>query len=63
MLVKDMRNAIKNAPKYGHSMKWHDKVDRMKDNQVAAVYYRMKTAGDLNPIQIHIVKNSPTSIN
>lgn len=60
MLVKDMRTALKNAPKYGHSMKWHDRVDRMKDNQIAAIYYRMKSAGELEPIQIQIVKNSPT---
>ena len=63
MLVKDMRIALKNAPKYGHSMKWHDKVDRMKDEQVMAVYFRMKRDGDLEPIQIRIVKNHPTSIN
>lgn len=63
MLVKDMRTALKNAPKYGHSMKWHDKVDKMKDNQVIAVYCRMKEAGDLEPIRIQIRKNSQTSKN
>lgn len=39
----EMREAIK-AP-YGP--KWHAKVDKMKYNQVFAIYTRMKKAGEI----------------
>jgi hypothetical protein len=37
MQTYEMRNYIKSA--YNYSSKWCNKVDRMPDNQVVAVYY------------------------
>ena len=51
MSVSNMREALKRAPKYNHtpssSATWSAKVDRMHDNQVIAVYYRMLRGGEL----------------
>lgn len=51
MSVAIMRDALKRAPKYNHttqaSMTWSAKVDRMRDNQIIAVYYRMLRGGEL----------------
>jgi hypothetical protein len=47
MSVNAMRNALKNQTKYRYSEKWCAKVDRMRDEQVIAVYMRMKAAGEI----------------
>lgn len=51
MPVAAMRAAIKNAPKYNYTPKaratWEAKVDRMRDDQVIAVYHRMMRGGEL----------------
>ena len=51
MYIVDMREALKKAPKYNHTplarATWEAKVDRMHDNQVMAVYYRMLRGGEL----------------
>ena len=51
MSVAAMRDALKKAPKYNHTPSaratWTTKVDRMHDNQVIAVYYRMLRGGEL----------------
>ena len=38
------RNKVANVPKY-RSPKWQDKVQRMPDNQVIALYYKFKKDG------------------
>ena len=38
-----MRNWLKTGTKYSNSSKWKSKVDRMSDNQVIAVYYRLRS--------------------
>ena len=51
MSVSKMREALKSAPKYNHTSAaretWSAKVDKMHDNQVMAVYFRMKRGGEL----------------
>lgn len=51
MSIAQMRLAIKEAPKYNYTRRaqltWSDKVDRMSDKQVVAVYYRMLRGGEL----------------
>ncbi len=51
MGILDMRAALKKAPKYNYSPNasatWAQKVDRMHDKQVIAVYYRMLRGGEL----------------
>lgn len=47
MLVCEMREALKRAPKYHGARTWVDKVCAMPDRQVIAVYYRMLRAGEL----------------
>lgn len=51
MPVTNMREALKRAPKYNHTpaarATWIAKVDRMHDNQIIAVYYRMLRGGEL----------------
>lgn len=51
MPIAAMRAALKRAPKYNYtpsaSATWSAKVDRMHDNQVIAVYYRMLKGGEL----------------
>mgnify|MGYP003323410062 CR=1 FL=1 len=50
--IHDMRVLLKRAPKYNYtpaaSATWAAKVDRMHDNQVMAVYFRMLRGGELN---------------
>lgn len=41
MSVNQMRNYLKSYPKYKKSQKWSDKVDKMSDSQVIAVYYSL----------------------
>lgn len=51
MSVANMREALKRAPKYNYtyaaSVTWSAKVDRMSDNQVMAIYFRMSKGGEL----------------
>ena len=47
MNIEDMRWALKNCTKYRNSYKWQNKVDKMSDNQVIAVYFRFKNSGNL----------------
>lgn len=51
MSVQSMRDALKRAPKYNHTSlahtTWSAKVDKMSDNQVIAIYYRMLRGGEL----------------
>ena len=43
MSICEMRNWLKNCTKYSNSSKWKCKVDRMSDNQVIAVYHRLRS--------------------
>lgn len=45
MTCENMRGHIK--ARYGHNPVWCKKVDKMADEQVCAVYYRLVRAGDL----------------
>lgn len=49
MSTIDMREALKNVPKYTQTpiarSTWGAKVDRMSDNQVIAVYFRFARDG------------------
>lgn len=51
MSISAMRIQLKEAPKYNNTPQaratWSAKVDRMHDNQVMAVYYRMLRGGEL----------------
>lgn len=47
MEIANMRSHIKNA--YDNSPSWVDRVDRMPDNQVTAIYYNLLSKGKLNP--------------
>lgn len=40
MEVWQMRNYILQHPKYAESQTWKDKVMKMKDSQVIAIYYK-----------------------
>lgn len=45
MTYENMRGHIK--ARYGHDPCWCKKVDKMADEQVCAIYYRLVRAGDL----------------
>lgn len=51
MSISTMREVLKKAPKYNHTPKasttWGQKVDRMSDAQVIAIYNRMSRGGEL----------------
>ena len=51
MQVYEMRRVLKRAPRYTSTPQaastWCNKVDRMSDNQVIAVFFRMKRGGEL----------------
>ena len=47
MSVEQMREAFKDARRYKGAQKWKDKVDRMSDKQVTAIYFRMLKGGEL----------------
>lgn len=47
MTVDSMRAALKKRTKYKNSWKWINRVNAMHDDQVIAVYFRMKRAGEL----------------
>lgn len=50
--VQEMRKAIKNAPKYKHSGRWHERVDHMPEKQVMAIYFRMLKDGELQDVRV-----------
>ena len=45
LTVDEMREAIRQAPKYKGSPGWQLKVKNMSDKQVIAIYIRFKGAG------------------
>lgn len=51
MTIYDMKYCIKKAPKYTSSTQarntWHSKVDKMTDQQIIAVYFRLKRAKEI----------------
>jgi len=47
MSIEQMREALKNAKKYQQAAKWIHRVDGMSDNQVIAVYYKMRDLNEL----------------
>lgn len=47
MSTDQMRWLLKNKTKYKNSYKWINRVNAMPDNQVIAVYYRMRGAGQI----------------
>lgn len=47
MDIPNMRAAIKKA--YDNAPSWIDKVNRMADSQVCAIYYNLSRTGKLNP--------------
>lgn len=48
MSIDEMREALINHPKYKYGYSWKQKVTRMSDKQVFAIYRRMESAGDFN---------------
>ncbi len=46
MEVWQMRNYILQHQKYAESQTWKDKVMKMKDNQVIAIYYKFLKEGE-----------------
>lgn len=47
MSIASMRSILKTKTKYKNSYKWINKVNKMPDNQIIAVYYRMLRAGEI----------------
>lgn len=47
MTVEQMRVYILQSPKYAESQSWRDKVMKMKDNQVIAIYYKFLKEGEI----------------
>lgn len=47
MSVNSMRAILKTRTKYKNSYRWINRVNKMPDNQVIAVYYRMLRAGEI----------------
>lgn len=43
--VDDMREAIRNHPRYRVSPKWQARVDAMPDKQVMALYFKFVREG------------------
>lgn len=48
MSIDEMREALINHPKYRDGRNWKQKVMKMPDNQVFAIYKRMEGAGDFD---------------
>lgn len=46
--IQEMRKQLQNNTKYKYSEKWYNRVEHMPDNQVIAVYMRMKSAGQIS---------------
>ena len=47
MSVNSMRAILKTQTKYKNSYRWINRVNKMSDNQVIAVYYRMLRAREI----------------
>lgn len=47
MSVNLMRDILKTRTKYKNSYRWINRVNKMSDKQVIAVYYRMLEAGEI----------------
>lgn len=47
MTVEQMRVYISECSKYNKSQSWRDKVMKMKDNQVIAIYYKFLKEGEI----------------
>lgn len=45
--IPEMRKQLQNNTKYKYSERWYDKVARMSDKQVVAVYMRMQSSGEI----------------
>ncbi len=41
MTINDMRESLRQVPRYRGTKKWIEKVNAVHTNQVIAVYYRM----------------------
>lgn len=48
MSVELMRDYLINKTKYAHSISWKEKVERMSDAQVIAVYMRLLSESERN---------------
>lgn len=48
MSIDEMREALIDHPKYRDGRNWKQKVMKMSDRQVFAVYKRMEGAGDFD---------------
>lgn len=48
MNVEIMRQKISEAPRYKYSLRWREKVNKMPDNQVMAIYFRFMREGLIN---------------
>lgn len=46
--VEAMRKQLQNNTKYKYSEKWYNKVSKMSDSQVIAVFLRMKSSGQIS---------------
>lgn len=61
MSIDEMREALINHPKYRYGRNWKQKVMKMPDNQVFAIYKRMEGAGDFEELTEDAVADSTTS--
>lgn len=43
--VEEMKKQILNAPRYRYSGSWPEKVGKMSDKQIMAIYFRFKREG------------------
>lgn len=46
--VEAMRKQLQDKTKYKYSEKWFNKVAKMSESQVIAIYLRMKSAGQIS---------------
>ena len=51
MTIDQERNYIMQHPKYKNSVKWKDRVLRMPDNQVHAIYMKFRWSTDYKDIE------------
>ena len=47
MTIESMRAILKTKTKYKNTYAWVNKVDKMSDNQVTAVYFRLLCSGGI----------------
>lgn len=48
MSAEQMRHALMNNTKYGTAPKWQNRVKKMSDSQVIAVYFKMLNSKELS---------------